>query len=102
MPKSASAVSANKFQLFTEKENIRKGGTLIYAYPLFLAQRMIYGMKKQKWSSTRGREQRYLRPRAALPAAASSVTFGHEQINSKVLLKTDEAFCYFHENGLDV
>ena len=102
MPKSASAVSVNKFQLFTEKENIRKGGTLIYAYPLFLAQRMIYGMKKQRWSSTRGREQRYLRPRVALPAAASSVTFGCESMNSKVLLKTDEAFCYFHENGLDV
>ena len=63
MQKSASAVSVNKFKLFTEKENIRKGGTLIYAYPLFLAQRMIYGMKKQKWSSTRGREQRYWRPR---------------------------------------
>ena len=84
MPKSASAVSVNKFQLFTEKENIRKGGTLIYAYPLFLAQRMIYGMKKQRWSSTRGREQRYWRPRV-----------------DKVLLMTDEAFCYFHENGLD-
>ena len=80
MLKSASAVSANKFQFFTEKENIRKGGTLIYAYPLFLARWMIYGMKQQRWSSTRGREQ----------------------INSKVLLKTDEAFCYFHENGLDV
>ena len=79
MLKSASAVSVNKFQLFTEKENIRKGGTLIYAYPLFLAQRMICEMKKQRWSSTRGREQRYLRPRAALPAAASSVTFGREQ-----------------------
>lgn len=101
MLKSASAVSVNKFQLFTEKENIRKGGTLIYAYPLFLAQRMIYGMKKQRWSSTRGREQCYLRPRVALLAAASSVTCGREKINSKVLLKTDEAFCYFHENGLD-
>ena len=101
MPKSASAVLVNKFQLFTEKENIRKGGTLIYAYPLFLAQRMICGMKKQRWSSTRGREQRYLRPRVALPAAESSVTGGRESMNSKVLLKTDEAFCYFHENGLD-
>ena len=101
MPKSASAVLANKFQLFTEKENIRKGGTLIYAYPLFLDQRMICEMKKQRWSSTRGREQRYLRPRAALPAAESSVTGGRESMNSKVLLKTDKAFCYFHENGLD-
>ncbi len=80
MLKSASAVSVNKFQLFTEKENIKKGGTLIYAYPLFLAQRMICEMKKQRWSSTRGREY----------------------INSKVLLMTDEAFCDFHENGLDV
>ena len=101
MLKSASAVSVNKFQLFTEKKNIRKGGTLIYAYPLFLAQRMICEMKKQRWSSTRGREQRYLRPRAALLSAASSVTGGRESMNSKVLLKTDEAFCYFHENGLD-
>ena len=78
MLKSASAVLANKFQLFTEKENIRKGGTLIYAYPLFLAQWMIYGMKQRRWSSTRGRELRYLRPRVALPAAASSVTGGRE------------------------
>ena len=101
MPKSASAVSANKIRIFTEKENIRKGGTLIYAYSLFLAQWMICGMKKQKWSSTRGREQRYLRPRAALLAAASSASGGRESMNSKVLLKTDEAFCYFHENGLD-
>ena len=79
MLKSASAVLANKFQLFTEKENIRKGGTLIYAYPLFLDQRMICEMKKQRWSSTRGREQRYLRPRVALLSAASSVTCGREQ-----------------------
>ena len=43
----------------------------------------------------------YSRPRVALPSAASSVTFGCESMNSKVLLKTDEAFCYFHENGLD-
>ena len=78
MLKSASAVSVNKFQLFTEKENIRKGGTLIYAYPLFLAQCLICEMKKQRWSSTRGREQRYLRPRVALLAAASSATGGRE------------------------
>ena len=71
MLKSASAVSVNKFQLFTEKKNIRKGGTLIYAYPLFLAQCLICEMIKQRWSSTRGREQRYLRLRVALLAAAS-------------------------------
>ena len=29
-------------------------------------------------SSIRGREQRYLRPRVALPAAASSTNSGHE------------------------
>ena len=84
MLRSASAVSANKFQLFTEKENIRKGGTLIYAYPLFLAQCLICEMEKQRWSSTRGREQRYLRLRVALPAAESSVTGGREQINSQI------------------
>ena len=78
MLKSASAVSVNKFQPFTEKENIRKGGTLIYAYPLFLAQCLICEMEKQRWSSTRGREQRYLRPRVALRSAASSVTRGRE------------------------
>ena len=78
MLKSASAVSVNKFQLFTEKENIRKGGTLIYAYPLFLAQRMIYGIKSKDGHIlaaascvTFGREQRYLRLRVALLAAAS-------------------------------
>ena len=43
----------------------------------------------------------YSRPRAALLSAASSATGGRESMNSKVLLKTDEAFCYFHENGLD-
>ena len=69
--------------------------------PFFLAQCLICEMEKQRWSSTRGREQRYLRPRVALLAAASSATGGRESMNSKVLLKTDEAFCYFHENGLD-
>lgn len=78
MLKSASAVSVNKFQLFTEKENIRKGGTLIYAYPLFLAQCLICEMEKQRChllaaasGVTFGREQRYLRPRVALLAATS-------------------------------
>ena len=78
MLKSASAVSVNKFQLFTEKENIRKGGTLIYAYPLFLAQWMIYGMKSKDGhilaaasSVTFGREWHYLRPRVALLAATN-------------------------------
>ena len=36
-------------------------------------------------SSTRGREQHYLRPRAALPSAASSVTFGRESITCKAV-----------------
>ena len=78
MLKSASAVSVNKFQLFTEKENIRKGGTLIHAYPLFLAQCLICEMEKQRYyllaaegSAAFGREWHYLRPRVALLAAAN-------------------------------
>ena len=36
-------------------------------------------------SATLGREQHYLRPRAALPSAASSVTFGRESITCKAV-----------------
>ena len=42
-------------------------------------------------SSTRGREQRYLRPRAALPAAASSATGGREQIICMASRRNDES-----------
>lgn len=50
-------------------------------------------MEKQRWSSTCGRDSRYLRPQFALPAAAIRITCGRKQIKSKVLHLTSEALC---------
>ena len=45
--------------------------------------------RKYEKLSTRGRESRYLRPRVALPSAASSITFGRESLYQRPRVDID-------------